>query len=190
MPLEVLVIDDRADRREALAAYLSKVGPVTKARNAKSGLARFGKLMPDVVVVRHDLGVAEGGPALCMELRRHRWGPECLLVIIGAPIPSIGDFREKWPVDVVLPVNFIMKGLIESIGDYAAAAAAGRRYELNLTPGRGAGARSAGPADGMSPTRTEVRLGTERQAKPQAGGWRRFCPRWRSSGSSRPTTDD
>ncbi len=188
MPLEVLVIDDRTDRREALAAYLSKVGPVTEERNAKSGLARFGKLMPDVVVVQHDLGVVEGGLALCTDLRRHRWGPECLLVVVGAPVPSIGGFREKWPVDVVLPVNFIMKGLLESIGEYAAAAAAGRRYELNLTPGTGA--RPADLAKGGAPAPPDARAGTERQANPDASGWRRLCPWRRSSESSQAKTDD
>ncbi len=163
--MRLLIIHEDPARGDALAQFLSKLGPVLSATSRSKAVEAFSEQMPDVVVCSHTIDGDSGGLGLCRELRGHEWGTECLLVVLGVPGTSVPRLLEathsRFLIDVALPPGFLLGDVVGPIQEFGSANKAGRKYPLNLGPRRPAPKTSVAPSPDLPGTPKQAEQGAD-----------------------------
>jgi CheY-like chemotaxis protein len=121
----ILIVDDDADSREAVARYLVKAGhTIRTARNGRDALLAISTTMPDVIVLDAQMPQMTGVEFLEVVRGYLRWSTLPVVLLTAYPQgPHIERARELEVKRVFLKANFEMADLLRCVERLAADAA-------------------------------------------------------------------
>ena len=117
MKKRVLIVDDEADIREAMADYLEQNGyRVSQAADGAVGLELALKEQPDVILLDLMMPVMDGH-AMLDKLRQDLWGRNAKVVIMSAmdDVTNIGSAYQTGITEYIIKSNASLEELAKKV---------------------------------------------------------------------------
>ena len=117
MKKRVLIVDDEADIREAMADYLEQNGyRVSQAADGAEGLELAIKDKPDVILLDLMMPVMDGH-AMLDKLRQDPWGRNAKVVIMSAmdDVTNIGSAYQTGITEYIIKSNASLEELAKKV---------------------------------------------------------------------------
>jgi len=117
MKKRVLIVDDEADIREAMADYLEQNGyRVSQAADGAVGLELALKEQPDVILLDLMMPVMDGH-AMLDKLRQDPWGRNAKVVIMSAmdDVTNIGSAYQTGITEYIIKSNASLEELAKKV---------------------------------------------------------------------------